>query len=153
MSYFNEYEMISYQSQGFPGSPSSIVINQRMPCSTITHTGVNVNAFGQLELSAGYTHIIMGTAYAETNSSTCTCSVQWYDVTNSLWLGRGQKMSLATQAQTQPRTSVARFVMSPSTTTTVEFRISNVTAGVDYLNSNTLFSGYVGKAWYGVITF
>jgi hypothetical protein len=152
MTYIQPLEISSAQSQGTLGAPASIAANERMPCGPITHSGITVNAQGQLVLSANQTHIIMGAAYIESNSGTGTIEVQWYDVTNSAWLGRSQESWVSTISNSYPRTSVARCVVVPSVSTTIEFRVVSV-GPISRINVNSLASGYGGRAWYGAISF
>lgn len=154
MTYIQPLEMSStQQSQGTLGAPASFSANQRMPCGAITHTGITVNASGQLVLSANQTHVIMGTVYIETAGSAAGIVVQWYDVTNSAWIGRSMATFVSTTTTNSPRTSVARCVVTPSVSTTIEFRIVSIGAGLSNINVNSLASGYAGQAWYGAISF
>lgn len=141
----------SNQSQSTLLSPSSVAANQRMPCSSITHTGLTVNGNGQLVLSTGYTFVLMGSHYIERVGGYGAIESRWYDVTNSAFVGRSVKNWLNTTNTGGKRTAVARCVIVPSVQTTLEMRIVSVTSGT-VVNNNSLFD-YVGTPWYSVISF
>lgn len=142
----------SNQSQSTLLAPTSVAAGQRMPCSSITHTGLTVNANGQLVLSAGYTFLLMASHYIERVSGTGFIESQWYDVTNSVYVGRSLKNWVSTLSYAgEKRTAVARCLIAPTVQTTLEMRIISVTSGT-VVNTNSLFD-YVGTPWFSVISF
>lgn len=147
----NQVAESSNQSQSTLLAPASAAAGQRMPCSSITHTGLTVNANGQLVLSAGYTFLLMASHYIERVSGYGNIESQWYDVTNSTYVGRSLKNWLNTSNTGGKRTSIARCLIVPSVQTTLEMRIISVTSGT-VVNTNSLFD-YVGTPWYSVISF
>ena len=144
-------------------APSSIAANQRMPCGSITHTGLTVNASGQLVLSANTTFIIFGSPLIEANSSPYNGTIvfQWYDVTNSSWIGRPLYNWVNTSnSTTNDRSSIARAVIYPTASTTIEFRIKSIgTTGIDTINPASpsahwgTHAPYVGTQYYSVLSF
>lgn len=141
------------QSQATLTAPSSATANERLPCSSITHTGLTVNGTGQLVLSSGYTFVLMAGHYLERSSGFGTLECRWYDVTNSQFLGRSCKSWVATSNYyNQRRTPVARCLITPSVSTTLEVRIVSTTSGNSINPSSPLFD-YIGTPWYSVISF
>ena len=162
----------SQQSQGVLEGASTVSANERMPCSTITHTGLTVNASGQLVLSAGYTHILTASAYQEvpfasygTSSGSHFLTSQWYDVTNSQFIGVQSKIACNySNNQYDKRGSVARCLVTPSVSTTVELRIvsesSTGSLAADKIVNEFTYSASInrppnmyGSPWYSVISF
>ena len=88
---------------------------------------------------------------------------QWYDVTNSAYIGRPVDLWTSTSlSQYNLRGSVARAVLSPSVNTTVELRITAISSsGIDTVNPATPKNhwppfnqgAYVGVPWYAVLCF
>lgn len=143
----------STQSQSTMTAPSSATANERLPCTSITHTGLTVNGNGQLVLSSGYTFILMAGHYLERSSGFGELETRWYDVTNSQFLGRSAKSWVDTSTSfAGRRTSVARCVITTTASTTLEMRIVSTTSGNSINPSNPLFN-YLGTPWYSVISF
>ena len=143
----------AHQSQSTLTAPSSATANEILPCSSITHTGLTVNGSGQLVLSSGYTFILMAGHYLERSSGFGTLESQWYDVTNSQFLGRSCKSWVnTTNNSSQRRTPVARCLITPSVSTTLEMRIVSTTSG-NSINPSVPTFDYIGTPWYSVISF
>lgn len=132
-----------------------------MPCGSITHTGVTVSS-GQLILAANYTYIIWGSPLIEDNSTpyTGTMTAQWYDVTNSQYIGRDWRGYVGVDSQvSHARSSFARCVIAPSVSTTIEFRITAIDSQVDSVNPTTpsdhwnTHAPYIGQQYYAVLSF
>ena len=143
-------------------SPSSLSAGERMPCGSITHTGVTVNASGQLVLATNKTFIIWGSPLIEDNSTphTGTMTAQWYDVTNSQYIGRDWRGYVGTDSQvSHARSSFARCVIAPSVTTTIEFRITAIDSQVDTVNPTSTgnhwstHTPYIGTQYYAILSF
>ena len=156
----------SHQTLGEFQSVNSINTNQRIPCSQITHTGLTVNSNGQLVLQSGYTHILTGSPYFEAtrNTGNYTIVSRWYDVTNSQYIGVGFRVGLDNSLnQNLKRGSAARCLLVPTSNTTIEMRIVNITFGSGVVNANNYTismnhhsSNYpkaYGSGWYSVISF
>jgi hypothetical protein len=150
------------KSIGSLSAPASIAVNQRMPCSSITHSGLTVNGSGQLVLSANTTFILFGSPLIEDNTSpyNATFECQWYDVTNSVYIGRPLKQWVGiTSSTAYDRGSIARAVIYPTVSTTVEFRIKAVSASLDTVNPVTAtahwgtHAPYAGEQVYAVLSF
>jgi len=141
----------SNHSQSALLSPTSVAADERLPCASITHSGLTVNANGQLVLNTGHTFLLMASHYIERASGYGQIESQWYDVTNSTFVGRSVKSWLNTTNTGGKRTAVARCLIVPTVQTTLEMRIVSVTAGT-VVNNNSLFD-YVGTPWYSVISF
>ena len=152
MSYIPEFSFINTQSIGEMLAPSAFTADSRIPCGSISHSGVTVNTDGQLELSAGNTYLIQASTYIELDGGTGSLEARWYDVTNGGWLGRSQKTWVSTGNQTQLRTTLSRFAIETSGATTVELRLVS-TATASRINTHVLAAGYGGRAWYSVISF
>ena len=163
---------VSQQSQGVLEAASSATANERMPCSSITHTGLIVNGNGQLVLSSGYTHILTASPYMEapfasygTSSGSHILIAQWYDVTNSQWLGVQSRIACNYSNNTyDKRGSAARCLVTPSVETTVEARIVSVTStgtlAADLIVNQFTYTASInrpanmyGSPWYSVISF
>lgn len=163
---------VSQQSQGVLEAAASATANERMPCSSITHTGLTVNGSGQLVLSSGYTHILTASPYMEgpfasygTSSGSHILIAQWYDVTNSQWLGVQSRIACNySNNSNDKRGSAARCLVTPSVATTVEARIVSVTStgslAADLVVNNFTYTTSIsrpakmyGSPWYSVISF
>ena len=162
----------SQQSQGVLEAAASATANVRMPCSSITHTGLTVNGSGQLVLSSGYTHILTAAPYMEgpfasygTSTGSHFLVTQWYDVTNSQWLGVQSRLACNYSNNTyDKRGSVARCLVTPSVSTTVEARIVSVvstgTLAANLIVNEFTYTASIGRPanmygspWYSVISF
>tara|TARA_Y200000002_G_C22555841_1_gene610271 strand:- start:325 stop:825 length:501 start_codon:yes stop_codon:yes gene_type:complete len=154
----------STQTVGNLLSPSSIAVDSVCPCDSITHTGLTVNGSGQLVLSSTKDWVLWASPLAEANSNPYTgaMSFQWYDVTNSAYIGRPIDLWTSVGGGASARGSVARAVITPSSDTTVELRITSiVTGGIDTVNPTTPKNhwasnapgAYVGEQWYAVLSF
>lgn len=154
----------STQTVGVLSPPSSIAISSVCPCAAITHAGLTVNGSGQLILSASKDWILWGSPLVEANNSPYTGAMtfQWYDVTNSTYIGRPIDLWTSTGGGANLRGSVARAVVAPTVDTTVELRITAISSnGIDTVNSATPKNhwasdapgAYVGVPWYAVLSF
>jgi len=165
MSYFklNAGMPNANKSIGNLTAPASISADQRLPCSSISHTGLTVNASGQLELSANTTFLLFGSPLVEDNASpySGSFSCQWYDVTNSNWIGRPLITWAGISASTSfMKSSIARAVIYPTASTTVELRIKTVASQIDKVNAATpsahwpsSHAPYIGTQFYTVLSF
>lgn len=142
--------------------PASLAAGQRMPCGSITHADLTVNGSGQLVLDANKTFIIWGSPLIEDNSSpyTGTCTCQFYDVTNSVYIGRTWGGSAGiTAGVTHQRSSFSRCVIYTSVQTTIEFRITAIWGNLDTINPASAsahwgtHAPYVGSQYYAVLSF
>lgn len=154
----------STQTVGNLLSPSSIAVDSVCPCDSITHTGLTVNGSGQLVLSSTKDWVLWGSPLVEANNSPYegAMTFQWYDVTNSAYIGRPVDLWTTTSGGATFRGSVARAVITPSADTTVELRITSiVTGGIDTVNPATpknhwasnAAGAYIGEQWYAVLSF
>lgn len=155
----------STQTVGVLSSPSTISVGSTCPCSTITHSGLTVNGSGQLVLSANKNWILWASPLIESNNTandTGTMTFQWYDVTNSSYIGRPIDLWISTGGGQSARGSVARVVLTPNVNTTVELRISAIgNSGIDAVNSSSPTNhwasntpgAYIGVPWYAVLSF
>lgn len=155
----------STQTVGNLLSPSSIAVDAVCPCDSITHAGLTVSGSGQLVLSSSKDWILWASPLVEANNNPYygAMTFQWYDVTNSAYIGRPVDLWTSTSfSQYNLRGSVARAVLSPSVNTTVELRITSiVTGGIDTVNPTTPKNHwasnapgtYVGEQWYAVLSF
>ena len=152
MSYIEQFfAQGAVHSQSTLSPPASVLAGERMPCASISHTGITVNANGQLVLSSGYTYILQASHYIEKTSGFGEMVSCWYDVTNGTYLGREVKSWVHTSPSAYKRTPIARCLIQPSVQTTVEMRIVSVTAGI-IVNTNSLAT-YAGTPWYSVLSF
>tara|TARA_R100001463_G_scaffold60589_1_gene113152 strand:+ start:705 stop:1172 length:468 start_codon:yes stop_codon:yes gene_type:complete len=155
MTYFDKMVLPSLdRSQGSLSNPASIALNQRTPCSSITHNNLTVNASGQLVLDANHTFILSGSPYQEgTSGVTAVVDFVWYDVTNSVELGRAVEITTNNGANTfGMRGCLARCVIETTAQTTVEFRIKSLSGNPAYINQNISYD-YVGNGWFSVLSF
>ena len=153
MTYFNKVVPTGIStSQSTLNSPSSIAVNETMPCGSITHTGLTVNASGQLVLSTGYAFVLTGVFYIEENSGSSSMEATWYDVTNTSNIGTKLSVYLSTSSGTGPRGSCFRALVIPTVTTTVEARILSISGVLSNVNTNVI-GDYAGTAWYSVYSF
>ena len=86
----------STQTVGVLSPPSTISVGSACPCASITHSGLTVNGSGQLVLSANKNWILWASPLIESNNSANdagTMTFQWYDVTNSTYVGTKAKVS------------------------------------------------------------
>ena len=155
----------STQTVGVLSPPSSISVDSVCPCASITHTGLTVSGSGQLVLSSSKDWILWASPLVEANNSPYygAMTFQWYDVTNSVYIGRPVDLWTSTSAsQHNLRGSAARVVLSPNVNTTVELRISAISSnGIDTVNSATpknhwagnAAGAYIGVPWYAVLSF
>jgi len=135
-------------------SPSSISVNERMECSNITHSNLSVNTDGQLVLDSGYTFVLSASAYQEqSGTSASIVTYAWYDVTNSVELGRDLQIVTKTGTVSSGlRGCLARCVIETTAQITVEFRITAINGAPDNINNTVLFD-YLGTPWYSVLSF
>lgn len=153
MTFFNKIVPSGVSvSQSTLTAPSSIAVNQLMPCTSITHTGLTVNGSGQLVLSSGYAFILTGSFYIEEAAGTSSMEASWYDSTNTTAIGTRLSVHLSTSTQSGARGSCFRALVIPSVATTVEARITAITGTLSDVNTNTL-ADYAGTAWYSVQSF
>ena len=144
----------STQTQSTLTPPSAVAVDERLPCSSITHTGLTVNSNGQLVLSSGYTFILIAGHYLERVTGYGDLETRWYDVTNSQFLGRSGKSWVSNASANSMRTSAARCLITPSVSTILEVRIVATTGGsTNLINPSSPLADYVGTAWYSVISF
>ena len=132
-------------------APSSISVNQKMPVSSITHTGLSVSS-GQLVLSSGYAFVLTGVFYLEELAGSSSLVGGWYDVTNSNNIGTQLSVYLSTSSGSGPRGSCFRALVVPTTTTTIEARIHSITGTLSEVNTNSL-ADYAGTPWFSVLSF
>lgn len=154
----------STQTVGVLSPPSSISVGSVCPCASITHSGLTVSGSGQLVLSASKDWIIWGSPLVEANNSPYigAMTFQWYDVTNSAYIGRPIDLWTSTGGNANARGSVARVVLTPSVDTTIELHITAISSsGIDTVNSATPKNhwasnapgAYIGVPWYAVLSF
>ena len=154
----------STQTVGVLSPPTSISVGSVCPCASITHSGLTVNGSGQLVLSSSKDWILWASPLVEANNSPFVGAMtfQWYDVTNSSYIGRPIDLWTSTGGGQNARGSVARVVLSPSVNTTVELRITAISSnGIDTVNSATPKNhwasdapgAYIGVPWYAVLSF
>jgi len=164
MSYFklNAGMPNATKSIGNLTAPSSIAANQRMPCASITHSGLTVNGSGQLVLSANTTFILFGSPLIEDDSPyNADFSCQWYDITNSSWIGRPliSWAGVNVVSTSYMKSAIARAVIYPTASTTVELRIKAVGASLDHVNPVSpgnhwsTHTPYIGTQFYSVLSF
>ena len=153
MTFFNKIVPSGVSvSQATLGAPSSIAVDELMPCASITHTGLTVNGSGQLVLSSGYAFILTASFYIEELSGSSSMEASWYDVTNTTEIGTRLSVYLSTSNGSDPRGSCFRALVIPSVSTTIEARITAITGALSDVNTNTL-SDYAGTPWYSVLSF
>ena len=143
-------------------APSSIAANERMPCASITHSGLTVNGSGQLVLSANTTFILFGSPLIEDNTPyNADFECQWYDVTNSAWIGRtlNSWAGINVVSTAYMKSAIARAVIYPTVSTTVELRIKTVGNLLDIVNPVSpgnhwsTHAPYIGTQYYSVLSF
>ena len=144
----------STQTQSILTAPSTVAVDERLPCSSITHTGLTVNSNGQIVLSSGYTFILIAGHYLERVSGYGDLETRWYDVTNSQFLGRSGKSWVNNAAGNSMRTSAARCLIKPSVPTILEVRIVATTGGsTNLINPSSPMFDYLGTPYFSVISF
>jgi hypothetical protein len=161
MTYFNQIALPSLdRSQGIMNPPSSIAVNQTLPFSSFSHNNLTVNASGQLVLDAGYTFVLSATSYQESNSAVASykfiLTVGFYDVTNSLSLGRDLQTVINKGTNTfGSRGCLSRCVIETTAQTTVECRIVGLsgTANPNNINQQILYTPRLGNGWFSVLSF
>ncbi len=154
----------STQTIGTLLSPSSIAVDSVCPCGSMTHSGLTVNGSGQLVLSSSKDWILWASPLVEANNNPYNGAMtfQWYDVTNSSYIGRPIDLWTSIGGGANLRGSFARVVITPSVDTTIELRIKSITnSGIDTVNPATpknhwasnAPNPYVGEQWYSVLSF
>ena len=119
---------------------------------------MTINGSGQLILSATKDWILWASPLVEANNNPFqgAMTFQWYDITNSSYIGRPVDLWTSTQGGATFRGSVARAVVTPSVDTTVELRITSViTGGIDSVNpvtpknhwASSIPGAYIGEQW------
>lgn len=147
----------SNKSQGSLGVPANLNVNTRIPCTSVTHTGIT-NSSGQLVISSGLSVLLTASAFLVRGTTGGYLVYQWYDVTNSAWLGRACQISTAKYTDNNHRyrsQSFARCVLVTTAQTTVELRIKSIlnTSRINELNDGS--TDFTGRAnpWYSILSF
>lgn len=153
MTYFNQVVPSGVSvSQETLNAPSSIAVNEIMPCANISHTGLTVNGTGQLVLAADYAFVLTGSFYIEEAAGVSSMTASWYDVTNSTAIGVDLAVYLSTSTGSGPRGNCFRALVVTSATTTIEARITAITGTLSDVNTNTI-ADYAGTPWFSVLSF
>jgi len=145
------------KSQGVLGVPANLNVNTRIPCTSVTHSGIS-NSSGQLVINSGLSVLLTASAFLVRDTTGGYLVYQWYDVTNSSWLGRACQISTALYTDDANRyssQSFARCVLVTTAQTTVELRIKSIlnTSAINELSdSSTDFSGRASP-WYSILSF
>lgn len=140
-------------------TPADLNVGTRIPCNSVTIQGIS-NSNGQLVIDSGKSVLLTAGAYIHKGSNESGYLIyQWYDVTNSTWLGRsciasGAKWDNNTRYKIQ---QFARCVLITSSQTTVELRIkeiSNISNINEYSDGTNDFASYhTASPWYSVLCF
>jgi hypothetical protein len=146
------------KTQSTLGVPADLNVNTRIPCTSATHTGIT-NSNGQLVISSGLSVLLTASAFIDkrTTYTGGYMVFQWYDVTNSVWLGKDCQLSTATWNDNTHRyksESFARCVLITTSQTTVELRIKsilNCTAINEEYNGSIVFGR--PTPWYSILSF
>lgn len=146
------------KSQSTLGVPADLNVNTRIPCTAVTHTGIT-NSNGQLIISSGLSVLLTASAFIDKRPTYTGGYMvfQWYDVTNSAWLGKDCQISTAKWDDNTHRyksESFARCVLITTTQTTVELRIKsilNCTAINEEYDGSTIFGR--PSPWYSILSF
>lgn len=154
------------KTQSTLGVPANLNVNTRIPCTSVTHTGIT-NANGQLVISSGLSVLLTASCFTTRQVTSTNYGVpgylvfQWYDVTNSTWLGKDCQISTAlyNNSNRYLSQSFARCVLITTAQTTVELRIKAITSGSTHVNEfydgATNFHDYewTGSPWYSILSF
>jgi hypothetical protein len=146
------------KSQSTLGVPADLNVNTRIPCTSITHSGIT-NSNGQLVISSGLSVLLTASAFIDKRLTYTGGYMvfQWYDVTNSVWLGKDCQLSTSTWNDNTHRyksESFARCVLITTAQTTVELRIKsilNCTAINEEYDGSTIFGR--PSPWYSILSF
>jgi len=145
------------KSQGVLGVPANLNVNTRIPCTSVTHSGIS-NSSGQLVINSGLSVLLTASAFLVRDTTGGYLVYQWYDVTNSSYVGRACQISTALYTDDANRyssQSFARCVLVTTAQTTVELRIKSIlnTSAINELSdSSTDFSGRASP-WYSILSF
>jgi hypothetical protein len=148
------------KTQSTLGVPANLNVNTQIPCTAVTHTGIT-NSNGQLVISSGLSVLLTASAFIDrrTTYTGGYMVFQWYDVTNSAWIGKDCQISTATWDSNTHRyksESFARCVLITTSQITVELRIKSI------LNCTTINEAYDGSSipssswpspWYSILSF
>lgn len=149
------------RSVGSLTNPSSLSANQKIPVSTsnFSHSGIT-NSAGTLTISANKSVILIANTYIEIKypGGDAVAVCQWYDVTNSTWLGIPHRCaaSVVNSANTYAYTNeFARAVVVTSSQIDVEFRIKSITEGTsgDLLRFIQQNESNYGEPWFSIVSF
>ena len=145
------------KSQGELGIPANLNVNTRIPCTSVTHSGIS-NSSGQLIVNSGLSVLLTASAFLVRDTAGGYLVYQWYDVTNSSYIGRSCQISTAIWTDNNHRyssQSFARCVLITTAQTTVELRIKSIlnTSAINELSdSSTDFTGRASP-WYSMLSF
>lgn len=141
--------------------PANLNVNTLIPCTAVTHTGIT-NSGGQLVISSGLSVLLTASCTID-RGTTYTGGYlvfQWYDVTNSAWLGKDCQISTAKWDSNTHRyksESFARCVLITSSQITVELRIKSI---LNCSSVNELYDGAtnfaelgIASPWYSILSF
>ena len=147
----------SNKSQGSLGVPANLNVNTQIPCTSVTHTDIT-NSSGQLVINSGLSVLLTASAFLVRDTTGGYLVYQWYDVTNSSWLGRACQISTALYTDNNHRyssQSFARCVLITTAQTTVELRIKSIlnTSAINELSDGS--TDFTGRAnpWYSILSF
>lgn len=149
------------RSVGSLTNPSSLTANQKIPVSTsnFSHSGIT-NSAGTLTISSNKNVILTANTYIEIlypgGDAVAIC--QWYDVTNSTWLGIPHRCaaSVLQTANTYSYTNeFARAVIVTSSQIDVEYRIKSITEATsgDLKRFVQSQETTYGEPWFSIVSF
>ena len=142
------------------GVPANMNVGTRIPCNSTTIQGIS-NSSGQLVIDSGKSVLLTAGAFIDkrTSYNSGYLKYQWYDVTNSQWIGRSCIISTA-KWNVNVRYKVqqfARCVLITSSQKTVELRIkeiNNVSSINEFYNGTNNFNTIMtASPWYSVLCF
>lgn len=142
------------------GVPANLNVNTRIPCTSITHTGIT-NSSGQLVINSGLSVLLTGACLIDrrTTYTGGYLVFQWYDVTNSAWIGRSCQLSTASWNNNTHRyrsESFARCVVIATAQITIELRIKsilNVSAINEQYDGSSIPASSWPSPWYSMLSF
>lgn len=157
MTYYKynlQTELPIQRSVGVMTAPASIVAGQRLPLGSITHTGVTVSG-GQITLASGQTYMLFSGFYVEADNASgvlSTLRCQWYNVTDSVYIGRYAETWMRNTDHNGRRDTIVRALIEPASAKTVELRIVSTSGPVSRVNVQSIAT-YMGTPWYAVASF
>jgi trimeric autotransporter adhesin len=122
---------------------ATVTGNLPFDVSTTYTTTANAASMGRVTLKAGKTYRLTGSpGYVVGSTAATYISFQWYDATNSIFIGNKGDIEVYTNTANMGYSTVATAIYTPATDVLVELRLNSTSGTVTELGLTTRGTGF-----------